>query len=128
MGEDRATGAKRPLFGVAPKGRLVILESGQMITIVTAGDRTAPTTDTERAKSFTSMLAYSGKYSIQNDQLTTHVDICSNEAWVGTEQSRAFRFEGSRLQLITAWGPNPFDPATVVRGISEWEREGYGAD
>jgi len=122
MAEVQATGAKQPIFGPTPKGRLVILESGQMMTVVTAGGQTAPATDAERVKS-PGIVAYSGSYEISGDQFTTHVDVSSNDAWVGTSQSRTFKFAGSRLHLSTAWGPSPFDPSTVLRGVSEWERE-----
>ena len=120
--EVQATGAKLPIFGPTPRGRLIILESGQMMTVVTAGGQPPPATDAERAKS-PGIVAYSGSYEISGDQFTTHVDVSSNDAWVGTSQSRTFKFVGSLLHLSTAWGPSPFDPSTVLRGVSEWERE-----
>jgi len=123
MAEVQATGAKLPVFGPAPKGRLVVLQSGQMMTVVAAGGAAAPAAGAERATSGTAVVAYSGTYEINDDQFTTHVDVSSNEAWVGTSQSRTYKLLGSRLQLSTAWGPSPFDPAAVVRGVSEWERE-----
>ena len=120
--EVQATGAKLPIFGPTPRGRLIILESGQMMTVVTAGGQPPRAADADPVKS-PGIMAYSGRYEINGDQFTTHADVCSNEAWVGTSLARTFKFVGSRLHLSTAWGPSPFDPTTIVRGVSEWERE-----
>ncbi len=121
--EDRATSGRQPIFGTTPIGRLIILEKGLMMVILTAEGRSIPKTDEDRAKAFNTLFAYSGKYKIQGEQFSTDVDISWNEAWTGTTQVRSFRFVGSRLQLISAWAPSLIDPSRTVRGILEWERE-----
>jgi len=55
--EDRANGERRPPFGVHPKGRLLLLENGLMIAILTGEGRPAPGSDTERAQAFNTMVA-----------------------------------------------------------------------
>jgi len=122
--EDQATGERQPRFGTIPKGRLVLQENGLMIVILTAESRTAPKTDEDRVESFNTVIAYSGRYRVDGDQLSTDVDIAWNEAWVGTAQLRWYRFVDSRLRLSSAWAPSAFDPTMTVRGILEWEREG----
>jgi len=121
--EDRATGERRSPFGVHPKGRLLLLENGLMIAILTAEGRPAPGGDLERARAFNTMVAYSGRVTIEGDRLSTAVDISWNEAWVGGPQLRYFRLEGSTLELRTDWAPSPFDPNAVGRGVLRWERE-----
>lgn len=121
--EDRATGERRAPFGVHPKGRLVLLENGLMIAVLTAEGRPAPGSDMERARAFNTMVAYSGRVAIQGDRLSTAVDISWNETWVGGPQLRYFRLEGSTLELRTDWSPSPFDPSAVGRGVLRWERE-----
>jgi hypothetical protein len=121
--EDQATGSRRPMFGTKPKGRLVLLENGLMIAILTAEGRADPRTDEDRVKSFNTMVAYSGRYRADGERFSTDVDISWNEAWVGTAQIRSYRFVNSRLQLISAWAPSMVDPKVIGRGILEWERE-----
>jgi hypothetical protein len=121
--EDQTTSGRQPIFGPTPKGRLVILENGLMMAMLTAEGRLIPKADEDRVKAFNTMFAYSGRYKIQGDQFSTDVDISWNEAWTGTAQVRSFCFVGSRLQLISAWAPSLLDPSRTARGILEWERE-----
>lgn len=58
--------------------------------------------DTERAAVHKSMLAYSGKYRVEGQDLITTVDISWNEEWNGTEQRRHFRIEGDKLFIESA--------------------------
>ena len=121
--EDQATGKREPRFGTMPKGRLMLLENGLMMVILTAEGRPIPITKEDRAAAFNTVIAYSGKYTVQGVQLNIEVDISWNEAWVGTMQSRSCCFIDSRLQLISAWALSPFETDRIVRGILEWERE-----
>ena len=121
--EAQDTGERRPFFGLAPKGRLVVLPEGVLIVIITAGGRQAPNSAEERAGAFGSMVAYSGHITVTGGQLNTRVDIAWTEGWVGTTQGRTFRFIGSRLELVTAWAPSPVAPERIGRGILSWERE-----
>jgi len=51
------------------------------------------------------------------------VEAAWNEAWVGTEQERFYRFEGDRLLLESPPQPHPNLLGKVVRIIVIWERE-----
>lgn len=121
--EDQVSGVRSPRFGTKPKGRLFLLENGLMMAILTAEGRTIPMTNEDRAMAFNTVIAYSGKYMVQDGKLNINVDISWNEAWTGTVQIRSYRFLDSRLQLTSAWAPSPFEPNRIVRGIMEWERE-----
>jgi hypothetical protein len=121
--EDQAAGTRGPRFGTRPKGRLILLENGLMMAIVTAEDRPKPKTNADRAMAFNTLIAYSGKYTVQDSQFSIDVDISWNEAWTGTLQIRSYRFVDSRLQLVSAWSPSPFEKDRTVRGILEWKRE-----
>ena len=121
--EDQASGARQPRFGAKPSGRLILHENGLMVAILSADGRKVPKTDEDRAKAFNTVIAYSGRYRIDGDQLSTEVDIAWNEAWVGTAQFRSYRFLGSSVEFISPWGPNAADPTKNVRGILVWERE-----
>ena len=123
--EDRDTGERWPTFGKAPKGRLILLPEGTMMVLLTAEGRAAdtPKTTEERAKAFTSVIAYSGKYRADGESFITDVDLSSVEAWVGAKQVRTFRLVGRRVQFTSAWAPSPFDSRRTTRGIIEFERE-----
>jgi hypothetical protein len=91
-------------YGSHPKGRLVLTPEHHWIIILTgAGRRPAKTSD-EKAALLDSMLAYSGRYAIDGDKITTHIDVSSNEIFSGAlqDQTRFFKMEGDRL---TIWTP-----------------------
>lgn len=121
--EDKETGKLEPAFGPRPRGSLVFTPAGRMIAITTADGRHTPKTDEERAAAFRTMMAYSGKYRIEGDKWTTRVDVAWTEGWRDTDQVRTFRFDGSKLLVISDWGPRVSNPAQAIRGILTFERE-----
>ncbi len=69
------------------------------------------------------LIAYSGAYSFDGDELVTRVDAASDPALVGTEQVRQVRFDGPRLVI------SPKND--VLEGLPKslifvWERTGQG--
>jgi hypothetical protein len=121
--ENQDTGQRLPTLGDAPRGRLILLRSGQMMTVVTGEGRRVPTSDLERIAAFQSMIAYSGTFRVEGDEWITTVDVSWNESWTNTEQRRYFRLKGDRLVVTSAWGESPFEPGQTVRGVLTWERE-----
>ena len=98
IGED-----SRDPYGPKPKGRLVITPEGHWIVLITAADRQAPKSTDEKAALLDSMLAYSGQFRIEGDQIITRVDMSSNEVYTGEnqDQTRYFAVEGDTLTLRT---------------------------
>jgi Lipocalin-like domain len=92
--------------------------------VITTAERRQPgMDDARRAALQKSMLAYTGKYRVEDDNFTTSVDVSWNETWNGTEQRRRFRIEGNKLLIESAPGPSILYPGkTEVRRIV-WERE-----
>jgi hypothetical protein len=121
--EDVATRARTPVLGEHPKGTMVVTSAGRWITVVTAEGRKVPQTDEERAAALRSMIAYAGRYRVEGDKVVTKVEVAWNEAWVGTDQTRFFRFDGDRLHIESAPQPHPNVGGKVVRVIVTWERE-----
>lgn len=121
--ENQDTGQRLPRFGDAPRGRLILLPSGQMMGLLTGEGRRLPTTDLERVAAFQSMIAYSGTFRVEGDEWITTVDISWNESWTNTEQRRYFQLERDRLVVTSAWAESPFEPGKTVRGVLTWERE-----
>jgi hypothetical protein len=90
-------------YGPAPKGRVVITSDGYWLAILTGAHRASAKITEEKAALFDSMLAYSGKYSIQEDRITVRVDMSSNEIYTGQNQNqmRYFKVDGDTLIIRT---------------------------
>jgi lipocalin-like protein len=111
------------LFGPSPKGYLILTPPGRMCAITTAEHRTAGEGDRQRAALHRSMLAYTGKYRVSDNDFLTVVDVSWNEAWNGTEQRRHFRIEGDKLFIKSAPAPSILFPGRVDFRRIVWERE-----
>jgi len=111
------------LFGLHPKGYLILTREGRACAITIAEDRKPGEGDIERAALHRSMLAYTGKYRVEGNDFVIKVDASWNETWNGTEQRRHFRIEDDRLFIESDPAPSilflgRFDFRRVV-----WERE-----
>ena len=95
--EDQATKELTPVLGEKPRGRQIATADGRWLALVTAENRPVPKTDEDRARALTSMIAYTGRYRVEDGKVVTKVEAAWNEAWVGGEQTRFIRFEGDRL-------------------------------
>ncbi len=111
------------VFGLHPKGYLILTREGRAIALTTAEDRKPGTTDAERAALHRSMLAYTGKYRIEGQDFVTRVDASWNEEWNGTEQRRHFRVEGNHLFIESAPAPSIMFPGKTDFRRIVWERE-----
>jgi len=121
--EDQTTKERTPVYGEHPRGIQIATPEGRWLALMTAENRPVPKTDAERAQALKTMIAYTGHYRVENGQVITKVEAAWNEAWVGTEQVRAIRFEGDRLYIESPPMPHPNVNNKVVRVIVEWQRE-----
>ncbi|HUK60405.1 MAG TPA: lipocalin-like domain-containing protein [Stellaceae bacterium] len=121
--EDEATGERGHPLGLHPGGCQIATREGRWIAVVTAQSRPVPQDDAERAAALRSMIAYTGRYRVEDDRVVTKVEAAWNEAWVGTEQVRIMRFEGERLHLEGPPQPHPNLAGRRVRIIITWRRE-----
>jgi len=121
--EDAKTKERTPVLGEHPRGCQIATPEGRWLALVTAEGRKVPQTDKERSDALRSMIAYTGKYRVESGKVITKVEAAWNEAWVGTEQERFYRFEGDRLLLESPPQPHPNLLGKVVRIIVIWERD-----
>jgi lipocalin-like protein len=121
--EDQETKARTPVYGEHPRGRQIATADGVWLALVTAEGRPVPKTDEERAQALRTMIAYTGRYRVQDGKVVTKVEAAWNEAWVGGEQSRFIHFEGDRLFIESPPMPHPNQNNKVVRVIVIWDRE-----
>jgi hypothetical protein len=93
-------------FGPNPTGFLTYTQDGRMTAIISYGERkhlsssdshSAPVQ--EQAEAFRTFLAYGGRYTFNPDKVIHHVEICSIQDWVGTDQIRSIKFEGGQIVL-----------------------------
>jgi hypothetical protein len=124
MYEDQETKAQTAIMGDNPRGYQIATPDGRWLALSTPSGRTAPQTDEERAQAFRTMIAYSGRYSVQGSTITTKVDAAWNESWVGGEQVRHIRFDGDRLYIESPPMPHPNMYGKTVRVIVVWQRDG----
>jgi hypothetical protein len=121
--EDQETHQRTPVLGEHPSGYQIATPEGRWMAVVTAEGRKAPQTDPERAAALRSMIAYTGQYRVEDGKVITKVDAAWNQAWVGTEQVRAYRFEGTRLILESPPQPHPNLGGRMVRVLVTWDRD-----
>jgi hypothetical protein len=121
--EDQETKQRTPVLGQHPKGRQIATADGRWLALVTAEGRPVPKTDEERAQALRTMIAYTGRYRVEDGKVITKVEAAWNEAWVGGEQTRFIRFEGDRLFIESPPMPHPNQNNRVVRVIVIWDRE-----
>jgi Lipocalin-like domain len=121
--EDIATGERTPVYGEHPRGIQIATPEGRWLALMTAAGRAIPKTDADRAQALKSMIAYTGRYRVENGQVITKVEAAWNEAWVGGEQVRNIRFAGDRLYIESPPMPHPNINDKVVRVIVVWQRE-----
>ena len=112
------------LWGADPNGYLIFGSDGRMMVLITAKARPPGNTDEKVVTLFRTMMAYSGRYRINEDRFITKVDASWNEAWNGSEQERFYKLDGDALHVSTAWMPNPLVPGNPLgRGILSFRRE-----
>jgi len=121
--EDQESKGRTPVYGEHPRGRQIATADGIWLALVTAEGRIVPKTDEERAQALRTMIAYTGRYRVENGKVITKVDAAWNEGWVGGEQTRFIRFEGDRLFIESPPMPHPNQNNRVVRVIVIWDRE-----
>jgi len=121
--EDVGTRERTPVYGEHPRGIQIATPEGRWLALMTAEGRAIPQTDADRAQALKSMIAYTGRYRVENGQVITKVEAAWNEAWVGGEQVRNIRFEGDRLYIESSPMPHPNINDKTVRVIVVWQRE-----
>jgi len=126
--EDQRSKERTPVYGAHPKGIQIATPEGRWLALMTAEGRSVPKTDEERAQALKSMIAYTGRYHVEDGKIITKVEAAWNEAWVGTEQVRVVHFEADRLYLQSPPMPHPNMNDKTVRVIVEWQREASGVD
>lgn len=113
------------VMGEAPSGYVAFLPTGRVFFMLTAEGRMPdPEHSAEgHALLLDTMVAYTGLYRIEDDKWITQVQVAWNPEWIGTEQTRFFKLEGDRLQVLTPWRLMPnWAEHGMTRSIISFER------
>ena len=112
-------------YGPSPHGRLVLTPDHCWIIVLTGTNRKPAKTIEEKAALLDSMIAYTGKFIVEGDRITTHVDASSNEIYTGAnqDQTRFFRIDGNKLTLRTPEIESAVRPGQKAVGTITFERE-----
>jgi len=112
-------------FGSAPKGSLVLAPEGRWIIMISGANRKPATNNDERAALLGSMIAYTGKFIVDGDKMTTDVDTSWNEIYTGNlqKQTRFFKVEGNKLTIHTGEIESAVRPGKRIVATLTWDRE-----
>jgi lipocalin-like protein len=93
-----------------------------MVVWLVGGDRKRPSdtvpTDAERLAWFKDIIsACGGSYSVEGNKYVMHIESAWIPAWYGTDQTRYFSFDGSKLVLKTAPFKSAFDGMEVINTL-----------
>jgi len=114
-------GKPQEIFGKSPRG-YAIVTSRRIAFVITAENRKFGTSVEEKAALWDSMISYTGQYRVEGDKLITSVDATWNESWIGTQQTRIWQVQGSRLTLTSVPAPYARDPSKIVVARLVWEK------
>ena len=116
----------KAVLGQNPSGLLTYTADGRMMAIISDGgrkplstpDRAAAPAE-ERAKAYSTFMAYAGRYTFTCDKVVHHVEVASLQNWVNTDQTRFLTLQGNRMFVRNT----PMLRAGVMVTIeSVWER------
>lgn len=117
-------------MGDAPDGLLAYTGVGTMIGIMGPGDRPRFATDDvtggspdEQAQAFATFIAYGGRYEVEGDTVTHHVETSLFPNWIGTQQRRRFALSPDGQVLTLTSPPLVLGGATRIQRLT-WERVG----
>ena len=99
-------------YGTGPAGFLTYFDNGRVTAIISYGGRKPLSVgggvlkvQEEQAEAFKTFLAYSGRYTLNGDKVTHHIEISSIQNYVDKDMVRTVKFEGDRVTLITPPAP-----------------------
>lgn len=121
--EDTQTKQRNNVYGEHPTGAIGFTPAGRFFGFVTANNRKAPQTTEDQAAAYKTVIAYTGKWTVDGNKFATKVDVAVNPAFVGTDQVRFWQIQDGKLHITTAPLPNPNVPGGTMIGTLVWERE-----
>src|SRR5580692_10006865 len=86
-------------YGVSPAGFLTYTDDGRMTSVISYGGRKplsfgrgGAAQVEEQAEAFKTFLAYAGRYTLSDDQISHHVEVSSIQNYVNKDMVRSIKF------------------------------------
>ncbi|MGB6963649.1 MAG: lipocalin-like domain-containing protein [Xanthobacteraceae bacterium] len=76
--EDQATKERMPVYGEHPRGIQIATPQGRWLALMTGENRPIPKTDEDRAQALKTMIAYTGRYRVEDGKVITKVEAAWN--------------------------------------------------
>jgi Lipocalin-like domain len=98
-------------YGVGPAGVLAYSEEGRVTSVIAYGGRKLLSVGAkveDQAEAFNTFIAYTGRYTLNDDRVVHHIEISSIQNYVGKDLVRNLQYQGDELVLTT--------PPTMVNG------------
>lgn len=115
-------------MGDAPDGLLAYTADGTMIGIMGPDGRPGFATDDvtggsqeEQAAAFATFIAYGGRYEVDGETVTHHVETSLFPNWIGTHQRRRWSLDADGRMLTLTSPPLVLGGATRIQRLV-WER------
>lgn len=115
-------------MGDDPEGLVVYSGDGTMIVLMARADRPRIASDdltggteAERAHAFASFIAYGGRFEVDGNQVTHHVEMSQFPNWVGSAQRRRWELDDAGRMLTLTSPPVTLGGATRIQRLT-WER------
>jgi Lipocalin-like domain len=113
---------ERDMLGPHPKGYIIITPEPRMMAFLAADGRQPPANEAEAAAMLQTMIAYTGRVKLEEDKLTTDVELSWNQIYVGKPQIRFYKVNGDRLTIRSPEQEAGTIPGKRVVGILTFER------
>ena len=101
-----------------PIGYIAYPTDGRVIAPAVQKDQATPCgpvpNDEEKIALFESMIAYAGRYTLDDERVVHHVDASWNQGWTGTDVVAVLRPERDTLTLKGAPAVDPYTGEEVV--------------
>ena len=113
-------------FGKNVEGRIYYGADKSMFCAIQKCGRTPFSTgkqwtadDAEKARAYNDYLTYCGRYELDVDTATHHIEISLYPDWIGKQQARKIRLVGGRLHITARLEDNTPEART---SLLVWER------
>jgi hypothetical protein len=102
---ETKTNSVHNVFGDSPTGMITYTPDGRMSVFIIDPKRKPPAgqtaSDAEANELYRTMIAYTGAYSIEGNEVTHRIEYSWNQAWTGTNQHRFVEVKDNQLTIKT---------------------------
>jgi hypothetical protein len=114
---------EREIFGPNPKGYIILTPEPRIMAFLAADGRQPPTNQAEAAAMLQSMIAYTGRITLEPDKFTTDVEVSWNQIYIGKPQVRFYVVDGDKLTIRTPEQDAGAVPGKRIISVMTFERQ-----